>query len=231
MCCSLLRLCPFVCSVSSASKGSFPFSYHFPSGFRWKVASLQPSILMSSEFVASLLYVYVSPWVQDPIMFCWVFLSCLVGESIVRDGVIHLTSSKGYQGSATLQPKRREIWQGFPVQLLSTGLRYIHTDLTPKVIVYFDPLSVLRIQSSSLNSLQNDSIPFHPASLPTSLEGSPPISIIFDLIGLARYPAYIDSPPSFTEMLMTYNICKFKAYDVLIWYMYVLWNHYHNKVS
>ena len=38
---------------------------------------------------------HLSPQVQYPVMFCWVFLSCLMGESIIRDGAIHLVSSKG----------------------------------------------------------------------------------------------------------------------------------------
>ena len=35
---------------------------------------------------------------------------------------------------------------------------------------------------------------------------------------------------SFTDLLLIHNICKFKAY-IMIWYKYILQNHYHNKVS
>lgn len=31
-------------------------------------------------------------------------------------------------------------------------------------------------------------------------------------------------PPSFIEILLKYNIYKFKMSDVTIWYMYILWN-------
>ena len=36
---------------------------------------------------------------------------------------------------------------------------------------------------------------------------------------------------NFIEILLTSNICKFKVYNVTIWYPYVLQNDYHNKVS
>ena len=39
----------------------------------------------------------------------------------------------------------------------------------------------------------------------------------------------------FSQALLRYNwhktLCKFKVYNVMIWYMYMLWNNDHNKVS
>lgn len=38
-------------------------------------------------------------------------------------------------------------------------------------------------------------------------------------------------PPSLNEILLTYNICQFKIYNVMIWYLYILQNGSHSKVS
>lgn len=36
---------------------------------------------------------------------------------------------------------------------------------------------------------------------------------------------------SFIKMELTYSMCKFKGYNVMIWYLYILQNGHHNKVS
>lgn len=36
---------------------------------------------------------------------------------------------------------------------------------------------------------------------------------------------------SLTKILQKYNICKFKMFNTMMWYTYVLWNDYHKNTS
>ena len=96
MCYSLLRLCPFASFLCFKRITSFLLQFSFESDERlplWRHAFF----FLLNVWLPHFMYTgYIPPQVQYPVMFCWVFLSCLVGESIIRDGVIHLTSSKGY---------------------------------------------------------------------------------------------------------------------------------------
>lgn len=90
-----LCLLSFLCFKSLLSFQSF--IYHFPWRFRSEVASVWPSIPLLNSWLPCFIYF---TWVQDLIMFCPIFLPCVMGESIVaRDDLTHLTFSRGYQES------------------------------------------------------------------------------------------------------------------------------------
>lgn len=204
MCYSLLRLCPFA---------QFPLLQkdHFlsPAIFlwvRWKVAPVQSCILLFNVWLP-LFYV------------CWIHTTTsavsrhvLLGLSFLPGGWEHYPgwcdSSNFLQrllGVYHIVAKKEE---NMAVLSLSNCFVLLCVTFTltwhPKSWSIFDPLSILRIQNSSLGSLQNTSIPFHMASLPTSL-GRRILNISY-LLGLERYPADIDSSlSSFIEILMIWK--------------------------
>ena len=84
------RITSFLLQFSSESDERLPLCGH-------------PFFSLLNVWLPHFMYTeYLSPQVQYPVMFCWVFLSCLVGESIIRDGAIPRASSKGCWGSTTL---------------------------------------------------------------------------------------------------------------------------------
>ena len=42
---------------------------------------------------------------------------------------------------------------------------------------------------------------------------------------------HLSFPPRFTEIQLVDNVCKFNINNVMIWYMCILWNDYHNKAA
>lgn len=93
-------LCPFACSVSSASEVSFPFSLSstiFPGGSDQRLPLYgHPSLF----WMHGSLILFIPRECRILLCSVSIFLPCLMGESIVvRDGLTHLTSSKGYQES------------------------------------------------------------------------------------------------------------------------------------
>lgn len=161
-----LSLCLF-CFLCSKSLLSFQsFIYHFPWRFRSEVASVWPSIPLLNSWLPRLI---CTTWVRDLIMLCSVCLPCLMCESIVvRDGLTHPTFSKGNQESVIINVSVFSFWAPKCWPALQS-----HVARCRKWLAISNPSGILEHRALVSDMVSRiASIPFHPSSLPTSLEGS-----------------------------------------------------------